>query len=69
VIDQVTGPPCAVSLIVVPPGGTVSWPPAGSTTSVPAAGGRDGDGLARVGDGVGVRDGVEAGLAVVGTAV
>ena len=46
-IDQSTGPPCAVSVIDKPPGGTTSVPPAGVTTSVPA-----------VGVGVGVGDGV-----------
>ena len=33
VLDQVTGPPCAVSEIVVPPGGTPSPPPEGETAS------------------------------------
>ena len=35
VLDQVTGPPCAVREIVVPPGGTTSAPPDGETASVP----------------------------------
>src|ERR1700727_3987765 len=35
VLDQVTGPPCAVSEIVVPPGGTHSAPPDGETERVP----------------------------------
>jgi hypothetical protein len=35
VLDQVTGPPCAVSEIVVPPGGTHSVPPDGETERVP----------------------------------
>jgi hypothetical protein len=35
VLDQVTGPPCAVSEIVVPPGGTHSAPPAGESERVP----------------------------------
>jgi hypothetical protein len=51
VIDQLTGPPSAVSVMVVPPDEMFSWPPGGSTTSVPAAGERDG--LARGGTGVG----------------
>jgi hypothetical protein len=59
--------------MVVPSGGTVSWPPGGSTASVPATGDRVGDGegvgLARVGVGAGVRDGVGLGLALVGAGV
>jgi hypothetical protein len=35
VLDQVTGPPWAVSEIVVPPGGTHSAPPDGETERVP----------------------------------
>jgi hypothetical protein len=35
VLDQVTGPPCAFSEIVVPPGGTHSVPPDGETERVP----------------------------------
>jgi len=35
VLDQVIGPPCAVSEIVVPPGGTHSAPPDGETERVP----------------------------------
>src|SRR5215471_10107996 len=50
-IDQSTGPPCAVSVIDKPPGGTTSGPPDGVTTSVPAVGAGVGVG---VGDGVGV---------------
>ena len=38
VLDQVTGPPCAVSEIVVPPGGTHSAPPDGETERVPGVG-------------------------------
>jgi hypothetical protein len=35
VLDQVTAPPCAVSEIVVPPGGTHSAPPDGETERAP----------------------------------
>jgi hypothetical protein len=39
VLDQVTGPPCAWSEIVVPSGGTSSPPPDGETASVPGVAG------------------------------
>ena len=56
-IDQLTDPPCAVSVMLAPNGETCSCPPAGLTVSVPA-----------VGDGavVGVTVGAGVGLAVVG---
>src|SRR5215468_7369310 len=66
-IDQVTGPPCAVSVIDKPPGGITSEPPDGVTTSVPAVGAGVG-----VGDGVGVGvvgAGVGVGLTVVAVGV
>ena len=59
VIDQVTGPPCAVSLIVAAPLLIDSWPPGGSTTSVPAIGEGEAVGL-----GVTVGDAVLVGVAV-----
>lgn len=66
-IDQVTGPPCAVSVIVVPLDETVSEPPGGLTTSVPAAGGGGGCVGAGVGGAV-VGAEVGVGDAVVGVA-
>jgi hypothetical protein len=65
VLDHVTGPPCAVSEIVEPPGGTHSVPPDGETDRVPwatVAVGVGVDDAWPVADGVGVADGGAAGV-------
>jgi len=63
-LDQVTGPPCADSEIVVSPGGTHSAPPDGETASVPGAAlaAGVGDDVAPVAVAVGVADGGAAGV-------
>jgi hypothetical protein len=65
VLDQVTGPPCAVSEIVVPPGGTHSAPPDGDTERVPGVALMVGvavDDAVAVGVGLVVADGGAAGV-------
>ena len=64
VLDQVTGPPCAVSEIVVPPGGTHSAPPDGETERVPGVALTVGVGVdpAAVPVGLAVADGGAAGV-------
>jgi hypothetical protein len=61
VLDHVTAPPCAVSEIVVPPGGTHSAPPDGETERVPGVALTVGD-AAAVPVGLVVADGGAAGV-------